>query len=99
MTTFIFDHEQQEAIGSVLDERMEMPISIEVWSQKTSPLVRPDRDPSTHGEDTVRLARLLASLHPGLTVTLYDMDRHANRATEAGVDVVPLTVLRGRNGR
>lgn len=95
----VFNKEQQEQIGAVLDERMKIPVSIEVWAQKDSALARPDRDPCVHCDDTVRLARLLSSLHPGLSVTLYDMDRHANRAIEAGVERPPLTILRGRNGR
>lgn len=99
MTTSPFDHEQREAIGAIFDERMQLPISIEVWSRKDSVLVRPDRDPCTHCDDVLALARLLASLHPGLTVTLYDLDRHAKRAEEARIDVPPVTVLRGRNGR
>jgi hypothetical protein len=96
---FAFDKEQQEAVGAILDERMQIPVSIEVWSRKDSVIVRPDRDPCLHCEDTIRLARLLSSLHPALTVTLYDLDRHASRAAEAGIDTPPMTVLRGRNGR
>ena len=99
MTTSPFDHEQREAIGAIFDERMQLPVSIEVWARKDSVLVRPDREPCTHCEDVLGLARLVASLHPGLTVTLYDLDRHAKRAEEAGIDVPPLTILRGRNGR
>jgi hypothetical protein len=96
---FAFDKQQQETIGALLDERMNVPVSIEVWSRKDSVFVRPDRDPCVHCEDTVRLARLLSALHPALTVTLYDLDRHAARAAEAGIDTPPMTVLRGRNGR
>jgi hypothetical protein len=99
VTTSPFDHEQREAIGAIFDERMQLPVSIEVWARKDSVLVRPDREPCTHCENVMALARLVASLHPGLTVTLYDLDRHAKRAEEAGIDVPPLTVLRGRNGR
>jgi hypothetical protein len=96
---FTFDKQQQETIGALLDERISVPVSIEVWSRKDSAIIRPDRDPCAHCEDTVRLARLLSALHPALTVTLYDLDRHAARAAEAGIDTPPLTVLRGRNGR
>ena len=96
---FAFNREQQEAIGSIFDEKMNIPVSIEVWAQKDSVLVRPDREPSPHSEDVIRLARLVASLHPALTVTLYDLDRHASRAAEAGITRAPVTMLRGRNGR
>jgi hypothetical protein len=98
-TQFQFDHEQQEAIGAVLDERMELPISIEVWARKDDTLVRTDRPACPHCQDTLRLARMLASLHPGLTVTWYDIDKFERRAAEYGIERAPFTVLRGRNGR
>ena len=99
MTTFAFNEEQREAIGGILDERMQIPISIEVWARKDGSLVRTDRPPCPHCEDQLRLARMLASLHPGLSVTHYDMDKFPKRAEEAGIDHPPFTVLRGRNGR
>lgn len=99
MTTFAFNEEQREAIGGILDERMRIPISIEIWARKDGSLLRTDRPPCPHCEDQLRLARMLASLHPGLTVTHYDMDKFAKRAEESGIDHPPFTVLRGRNGR
>lgn len=99
MTNFVFDNDQREAIGGILDERMEIPISIEVWARKDGPIVRTDRPSAAHSEDTLRLARMLASLHPGLTVTHYDMDKFEKRAAEYGIERPPFTVLRGRNGR
>ena len=44
-------------------------------------------------------ARQLASLHPLISLTPYDLDKHADRAAEAGVERPPLTLIRGRNGR
>jgi hypothetical protein len=99
MTNFTFDPEQREAIGGILDERMELPISIEVWARKDGPIFRTDRPPCPHCEDTLHLARMLASLHPGLTVTYYDMDKFEKRAAEAGIERPPFTIIRGRNGR
>ena len=98
-TQFQFDHEQQEAIGEIFDERMELPISIEVWARKDDTIVRTDRPACPHCQDTLRLARMLASLHPGLTVTWYDIDKFEKRAAEYGIERAPLTILRGRNGR
>ena len=98
-TQFQFDHEQQEAIGAIFDERMELPISIEVWARKDDTLIRTDKPACPHCQDTLRLARMLASLHPGLTVTWYDIDKFEKRAAEYGIERAPFTVLRGRNGR
>ena len=99
MTTFTFNEEQREAIGGILDERMQIPISIEVWARKDGPIVRTDRPACVHCEDQLRLARMLASLHPGLSVTHYDMDKFERRAEEYGIERPPFTILRGRNGR
>lgn len=90
---------EQQAVASMLAEHLRGPVAIDVWSRKESPLLRPDRDPCTHCDDVVKVARQLASLHPGLSITLYDLDRHAQRAAEAGIDRPPVTVLRGRYGR
>ncbi|RLT26835.1 MAG: hypothetical protein DWI48_05210 [Chloroflexi bacterium] len=98
-TQFQFDHAQQETIGEIFDERMELPVSIEVWARKDDTIVRTDKPACPHCQDTLRLARMLASLHPGLTVTWYDIDKFEKRATEAGIERAPLTILRGRNGR
>lgn len=90
----IISREDRAAISSLLLERLVSPVAIEVWSRKESTLVRTDRDPCTHCGDTVQAARDVASLHPALSITLYDLDRHADRASEAGIDRPPLTVVR-----
>ena len=48
MTTFAFNEEQREAIGGILDERMQIPISIEVWARKDGPIVRTDQIGRAH---------------------------------------------------
>lgn len=99
MTPAGLSKEEQSQILSYLEKNLHGPVAIEVWTRKESALVRTDRDPCTHCEDVISVARQLAALHPGLSVTLYDLDRHASRAEEARIDRPPLTVLRGRQGR
>jgi hypothetical protein len=99
MSPAVLSKEEQLQVQSYLQQNLLGPVAIEVWTRKESPLIRTDRDPCTHCEDVVAVARQLASLHPGLSVTLYDLDRHAGRAAEAGIDRPPVTVLRGRYGR
>ncbi|MSQ28875.1 MAG: hypothetical protein EXR68_00060 [Dehalococcoidia bacterium] len=94
-----FGREQQEAVLKFLGERLMGPVAIDVWSRKESPILLPDREPATHAAETVLLARQLAALHPAFTITLYDLDRHAQRAAEAGIDRAPTTVFRGVRGR
>jgi hypothetical protein len=99
MTPAGLSKEEQAQVQQYLTQNLVGPVAIEVWTRKESTLVRTDRDPCTHCEDVIAVARQLAALHPGLSVTLYDLDRHASRAEEAGIDRPPLTVLRGRQGR
>lgn len=99
MTPALLSKEEQTQVQSYLQQNLVGPVAIEVWTRKESNLVRTDRDPCTHCDDVIAVSRQLASLHPGLSVTLYDLDRHAGRAQEAGIDRPPTTVFRGRHGR
>lgn len=91
--------EEQAQVMSYLEQQISGAVSIEVWTRKESPLIRTDREPCVYCEDVVSVARQVAALHPALSVTLYDLDRHERRAQEAGIDRAPTTVIRGRGGR
>jgi hypothetical protein len=91
--------EQRPVVANFLAQRLVGPVSIETWTQQESALVRTDRDPCTFCEQVATAARQLASLHSMLSLTRYDLDRHADRAREAGIDRPPVTVVRGGSGR
>ena len=95
----VIPREQRPAIAKYLSERLAGPVAIETWTQRESALVRTDRDPCMFCEPVSSATRQLASLHPLISLTPYDIDRHADRAAEAGIERPPVTVLRGRNGR
>ena len=95
----VIPREQRPAIANYLSERLAGPVSIEIWTQRESRLVRTDRDPCMFCEPVSSAARQLAALHPLVSLTPYDIDKHADRAAEAGIERPPVTVLRGRNGR
>ena len=82
------------AVASHLSQNLPRRVSLEVWTRKQSAVLRSDRDPCTHCDDTLELARQIASLHAGISLTLYDLDRHADRAQEAGIERPPVTVIR-----
>ena len=88
--------DQRPAIADYLAQRLVGLVSLDVWTQEDSVLVRTDRDPCTFCDQIATAARQFASLHPSLSLTLYDLDRHADRAREAGIDRPPVTVIRGR---
>jgi hypothetical protein len=78
-----------------LRERVNRRVSLDVWTRPESGLVLPDRDPCTHCDDVQRAMRQLSTLHPAIQFTGYDLERHADRAAEASIDLAPTTVIRG----
>ncbi|MXZ47501.1 MAG: hypothetical protein F4Z08_11080 [Chloroflexi bacterium] len=87
---------ERPAIADFLAQRLVGPVALDVWTQQESDLVRTDRDPCTFCEQVTTAARQFASLHPALSLTRYDLDRHADRAREARIERAPVTVIRGR---
>jgi hypothetical protein len=87
--------DDQAQIAALLRERMVRPVGLDVWVRPASGLVRTDRDSCEHCDELVQATRDLISLHPALSITLYDLDRHADRAEEAGVGHAPTTIIRG----
>ena len=87
---------ERPAIADFLAQRLVGPVALDVWTQQDSELVRTDRDPCTFCEQVTTAARQFASLPPALSLTRYDLDRHADRAREARIERAPVTVIRGR---
>jgi hypothetical protein len=81
-------------VANYLSEQLARPVALDVWTRPESGLVLTDRDGSPHGDEVLATMRQLVRLHPGLTVTPYDLDKHAGRAAEAGVDLSPTTIVR-----
>ena len=91
--------DQRPAIAEHLAQYLAGPVALDVWTREDSALVRTDRDPCTFCGQIATAARQFASLHPAISLTRYDLDRHEERAREAGIERPPTTVLRGRGGR
>jgi hypothetical protein len=89
------DREDRQQVAAYLAERLAGSVGFDVWTRTDSGIVRTDRDACTHGNDVLAAMRQIVSLHPALSVTTYDLDRHAERATEARVEYAPTTVVRG----
>ena len=88
------DPSDEASVAGHLQQNLVRPVGLEVWTRQESVLVRSDRDPCVRCDDVVELAKQIAALHPGLSLTLYDLDKHADRAAEAGIDIPPLTTIR-----
>lgn len=89
------DREDAVSVAQYLQERIAGPVGFDVWTRPESGLVRTDRDVCSHCDDALELARQLASLHPAMNITAYDMEKHASRAEEAGITLAPTTIVRG----
>ncbi|MBM3141234.1 MAG: hypothetical protein FJZ92_13780, partial [Chloroflexi bacterium] len=91
------DRTERAQVAAYLAERLAGSVGLDVWTRdEGSALVRTDRDVCTHCPDVLALMRQLATLHPALTITPYDLTRHADRAQQAGIALAPTTVVRGR---
>ena len=99
MSPSLLSKQEQLEVSNYLEQNLAGPVAIEVWTRKESGLVLPDRDSCLHCDDVIAVARQIATLHPGLSLTLYDLDRHAARGEAAGIERHPTTVFRGRGGR
>lgn len=89
------DKDDAVQVAQYLGPKIAAPVGFDVWTREESGLVRTDRDVCTHCDDALELARQLASLHAAMSVTSYDLDKHASRAEEAGITLAPTTILRG----
>lgn len=87
--------QEEPRVASWLSERIVRRIGLDVWTQEQSGLLRTDRDTCTRCEDVVELAKQLVRLHPAISWTQYDLDRHADRAEEAAVVHPPTIIVRG----
>ena len=95
MTTGPLEKPDAAQVAQYLNERVGGSVGFDVWTREESELVRTDRDSCVHCGDVVQLGRQLASLHPALNVTIYDLEKHASRAEEAGIATPPTMIVRG----
>lgn len=89
---------QREArvqLGTHLAQSLMGRVGLDVWTRAESGLVLPDRDSCTHCDAVAENAREIATTHGAVSFTPYDLDRHADRAAEAGIERAPTTVIRG----
>lgn len=92
----LFDRAQRRQVAALLAQRLRGPVALELWTQAASPLVVPGRAPCRGCGPAEEVARTLAALHPAVTLTRYDRDRHADRARAAAVEFLPTLDVRGR---
>ena len=87
--------EARADIAAYLAHSLSGRVGLDVWTRVESGLVLPDRDGCTNCDEVVESTREIATTHDAISLTRYDLDRHASRAEEAGVERAPTTVIRG----
>ncbi|MGE3960909.1 MAG: hypothetical protein AB7F65_04435 [Dehalococcoidia bacterium] len=89
-----FNRQQAQQVASLLQQRLFRQVALEVWTREPDKIFTGDRDDGRHGPGALDLMRQLKSLHPMLTLTPYDLDRHAAQAAERGIEHSPTVTLR-----
>tara|TARA_Y100000588_G_scaffold327178_2_gene362029 strand:+ start:1697 stop:2560 length:864 start_codon:yes stop_codon:yes gene_type:complete len=89
------DRDEAIQVADYLLPKLSRSVSFDVWTRKESGLLRTDRDTCSHCDDVLELARQLASLHSGISVTSYDFEKHSSRAEESNITLAPTTIVRG----
>lgn len=78
----------------MLQQRLMRQVAIEVWTREPEAIFTGERDDGRHAQAALELMRQLKSLHPMLTLTPYDLDRHERLAAERGIEHSPTITLR-----
>jgi len=93
----ILDRQDRASIAEFL-RQLAGPVAIDLWTCAASGPGATADNVSGYDEQVAEVTRTIASLHQGLRLTRYDIERHAERAAQAGVERAPTVVLRGARG-
>lgn len=88
------NRQQGQQVAGLLRQRLLRQVALEVWTRPAQAIFTGDRDDGRHGQAALDLVRQLKSLHPMLTVTPYDIDRHDRQAAERGIEHSPTVTMR-----
>ncbi len=82
----IFNHFSSSLIGQV---------SLDVWLEDKQAIARVDQDECVHCDDVKNVSKDISNLHPNISLTYYDMEKHSSRAVEEKINFAPTTIVRG----
>jgi len=91
----LLDSQIKQGIFNHLASSLMGQVSLDVWLQGQARIARIDQDECTHCEDVKNVSRDISNLHPGISITYYDIEKHSDRALEENIEHVPTTILRG----
>lgn len=88
----------QEAIRIKFGQEMLAPVKIDYFTQRELGIVVPGREPCAYCKPTGELLHELAALSDLISLRVHILEEEREEAAKYGVERVPGTVLRGKNG-
>ncbi len=92
----ILRDQDRKALTEIFGSRLTAPVTVDLFTQRTSPLILPSHECQTCRE-TEELLREVAGLAGQITLQVHDFVAEEEAARRAGVDRIPAMVFRGRN--
>lgn len=89
--------QDQEYIRGVFAEKLTGDVTIELFTQKRSPLLVPGREECEYCEETAQLLDEVAALSDRITLAVHDVKATPEVMAEQGVERVPTIIFRGAN--
>lgn len=84
-------------LTQVFSAQLDAPVTLQLFTQRASPLVLPTTVPCETCQDTEALLREVASLSEHVTLTVRDFVADESDARSLGVERIPAMVFEGRN--
>lgn len=91
----------REALSDIFAKQLAAPITVDLFTQRASPLILPSHVQPSYDCQTCReteeLLREVAALSNHITLQVHDFVVEADAAQRAGVDRIPAMVFHGKN--
>lgn len=88
---------EREKIREIFDRDLVNDVSLELYTQKPSPLFVPGQSQCQSCPETQQLVEEVADLSDKLHLAVHDVKAEPEIATEAGIEHIPALLLKGTN--
>lgn len=91
----IISDQDQEFLRKHFEENITSSVEIIMFTQRSSPIIIPGKEPCETCEQTEELLKEVAELSDNIDLTVHDIASAATQAAAHGIDRVPAFVLKG----
>lgn len=91
----IISDRDQEFLRKHFEENITSSVEIIMFTQRSSPIIIPGKEPCETCEQTEELLKEVAELSDNIDLTVHDIASAATQAAAHGIDRVPAFVLKG----